>query len=61
MGLLNISAIGLAWLPVGELNLLAYADVDARWGQRLPPLHARAHGARRRDLVAALKLFTSSR
>lgn len=26
---LNISAIGLAWLGVGELNHLAYADVDA--------------------------------
>jgi len=31
-GFLNISAIGLAYLKVGELSHLAYADVDAAVG-----------------------------
>ncbi len=53
LAFLNISAIGLAWLPVGELNLLAYADVDAAVGA------AREH--RRRGLVAALTPFPRRR
>lgn len=42
---LNISAIGLAWLKVGELNHLAYADVDAAVGV------AREHA----DLILGIK------
>jgi dihydroorotase len=43
---LNISAIGLAYLKIGELNHLAYADVDAAVGA------ARDHA----DLVLGIKV-----
>jgi dihydroorotase len=43
---LNISAIGLAYLKIGELNHLAYADVDAAVGA------ARDHA----DLILGIKV-----
>lgn len=43
---LNISAIGLAYLKVGELNHLAYADVDAAVGA----------GREHADLVLGVKV-----
>src|SRR3972149_5989834 len=43
---LHISAIGLAWMRVGEVHHLAYADVDAAVGA------ARAHA----DLVVGIKV-----
>lgn len=46
LAFVNISAIGLAYLPVGELNLLAYADPDA--AARV----ARDH----RDIVVGIKV-----
>lgn len=46
LAFLNISAIGLAYLKIGELNHLAYADVDAAVGA------ARDHG----DLVVGIKV-----
>jgi dihydroorotase len=46
LAFLNISAIGLAYLKIGELNHLAYADVDAAVGV------ARDHG----DLILGIKV-----
>jgi dihydroorotase len=46
LAFLNISAIGLAWLKIGELNHLAYADVDAAVGA------ARDHA----DLIVGIKV-----
>ena len=46
LAFLNISAIGLAYLKIGELNHLAYADVDAAVGA------ARDHA----DLVLGIKV-----
>ena len=46
LAFLNISAIGLAYLRIGELNHLAYADVDAAVGV------ARDHA----DLVLGIKV-----
>src|SRR5207245_11466306 len=43
---LNISAIGLTYLKIGELNHLAYADVDAAVGA------ARDHA----DLILGIKV-----
>src|SRR3989475_7521875 len=43
---LNISAIGLTYLKIGELNHLAYADVDAAVGT------ARDHA----DLILGIKV-----
>ena len=46
LAFLNISAIGLAYLKIGELNHLAYADVDAAVGA------ARDHA----DLILGIKV-----
>lgn len=46
LAFLNISAIGLAYLKVGELNHLAYADVDAAVGA----------GRDHRDLILGIKV-----
>jgi dihydroorotase len=46
LAFLNISAIGLAYLKIGELNHLAYADVDAAVGA------ARDHS----DLILGIKV-----
>jgi len=46
LAFLNISAIGLAYLKIGELNHLAYADVDAAVGA------ARDHA----DLIIGIKV-----
>jgi len=46
LAFLNISAIGLAYLKIGELNHLAYADVDAAVGAALD--HA--------DLIIGIKV-----
>lgn len=46
LAFLNISAVGLAYLKIGELNHLAYADVDAAVGV------ARDHA----DLVLGIKV-----
>jgi dihydroorotase len=46
LAFLNISAIGLVFLKVGELNYLPYADVDAAVGA------ARDHG----DLIVGIKV-----
>jgi dihydroorotase len=46
LAFLNISAIGLAYLKIGELNHLAYADVDAAIGV------ARDHG----DVILGIKV-----
>ena len=43
---LNISAIGLMYLPIGELNHLAYANVDAAVGA----------GKDHRDLILGIKV-----